>query len=417
MGNLREYKLSELYKINSGISTSASQAGHGRAFVSFSTIFNNFYLPDIIEDLMETTEKEQEIYSIKKGDVFLTRTSETIDELAMSCVALNDYPKTTFSGFAKRLRPIQTDKTYDKFMAFFFRSSYFRRIINNHTNMTLRASFNEDIFSYIKFYLPDYKQQIKIGDFLFSIKQKIIVNEKVNSLLLRKIKLIYEQWFVHYEFPNKSGKPFRTSNGEFKYNKRAMRNIPTIFDKVCISDLMILGEEKINPQEHPDELFCHYSIPSYDKYGIYLEEKGIDIKSEKFMVRDGDILVSKLNPRFNRVIIPIKEKNTISSTEFVIWRTNDEKIRNFLFAVAISDGFIRYCISNATGTSNSHKRIDSTLMTDFSIYANSEYISLFGGEISLLVDKFLKNKQENLALEHAIDILLPMFVNGQAEIK
>lgn len=417
MSNLREYKLSELFKINSGISTSASQAGHGSAFVSFSTIFNNFYLPDIIEDLMETTEEEQQTYSIKKGDVFLTRTSETIDELAMSCVALNDYPKTTFSGFAKRLRPIQTDKTYDKFMAFFFRSGYFRRIINNHTNMTLRASFNEDIFSYIKFYLPDYKQQIKIGDFLFSIKQKIIVNEKVNLLLLRKIKLIYEQWFVYHEFPTKSGKPFRTGNGEFKYNKRTMRDIPTIFDKICISDLMILGEEKINPQDHPDELFCHYSIPSYDKYGMYLEEKGIDIKSEKYVVRSGDILVSKLNPRFNRVIIPIKEKNTISSTEFVIWRTNNEKIRNFLFAVAISDEFISYCISNATGTSNSHKRIDPTLMTDFSIYANSEYINLFGEEISLFVDKFLKNKQENLTLKHTIDILLPMFVSGQAEIK
>lgn len=417
MSNLREYKLSELYKINSGISTSASQAGHGSAFVSFSTIFNNFYLPDIIEDLMETTEKEQQTYSIKKGDVFLTRTSETIDELAMSCVALKDYPKATFSGFAKRLRPIQSDKTYDKFMAFFFRSSYFRRIINNHTNMTLRASFNEDIFSYIKIYLPDYKQQIKIGDFLFSIKQKIIINEKVNSLLLRKIKLIYEQWFVHYEFPNESGKPFRTDNGEFKCDKKTMRDIPTFFDKICISDLMILGEEKINPQEHPDELFCHYSIPSYDKYGIYLEEKGIDIKSEKYVVRDGDILVSKLNPRFNRVIIPIKEKNTISSTEFVIWRTNNEKIRNFLFAVAISEGFISYCISNATGTSNSHKRIDPTLMTEFFIYANSEYINLFGGEISLLVDKFLKNKQENLTLEHTIDMLLPMFVSGQAEIK
>lgn len=417
MTNLKEYKLSKLYKINSGISTSASQAGHGSAFVSFSTIFNNYYLPDIIEDLMETTEKEQQTYSVKKGDVFLTRTSETIDELAMSCVSLQDYPETTFSGFAKRLRPIQTDKTYDKFMAFFFRSSYFRRIINNHTNMTLRASFNEDIFSYINFFLPAYKQQVKSGDLLFSIKQKMITNEKINVLLLKKIKLMYEKWFVYYEFPNAMGGMYKAEGGELQYNKRAMRNIPTIFHKICISDLMILGEEKMNPQDYPSEMFCHYSIPSYDKYGIYLEEKGNDIKSEKYVVKNSDILVSKLNPRFNRVIIPLENRNTISSTEFVIWRCDSKSIRNFLFAVAKSDEFINYCISNATGTSNSHKRIDPTLMTEFPVYANMEYINLFGENIGLLVEKYLKNKEENLVLEHTIDTLVPLFVSGQAEMK
>lgn len=34
----------------------------------------------------DTSEKEQETYSIKENDILITRTSETIDELAMSCV-------------------------------------------------------------------------------------------------------------------------------------------------------------------------------------------------------------------------------------------------------------------------------------------------------------------------------------------
>ena len=106
MGFLKKHKFSELYKMSSGISSKPEQAGHGYPFASFGTVFNNFFLPTNLPDLMNSSEKEQEVYSIKKGDIFLTRTSETLNELGMSSVALKDYPNATFSGFVKRLRPI-----------------------------------------------------------------------------------------------------------------------------------------------------------------------------------------------------------------------------------------------------------------------------------------------------------------------
>lgn len=87
MNKLNKYAFSDLYDIASGISTTKTQAGHGTPFVSFSTVFNNIFLPDELPDLMDTSEQEQETYSIRKGDILITRTSETADELAMSCVA------------------------------------------------------------------------------------------------------------------------------------------------------------------------------------------------------------------------------------------------------------------------------------------------------------------------------------------
>ena len=69
---------------------------------------------------MDTNEKEQEIYSIKTGDVLITRTSETIDELAMSCVAVRDYPGATYSGFTKRLRPKVKGVAYPKVYGILF---------------------------------------------------------------------------------------------------------------------------------------------------------------------------------------------------------------------------------------------------------------------------------------------------------
>lgn len=183
MSKLKKYKLSDLYTMSSGLSSTKEQAGHGMPFISFSTIFNNYFLPDKIDDLMSVSDKELESYSVKKGDVFLTRTSETVDELAMSCVSLKDYDNTTFSGFVKRLRPKKDGIVYEKYIAFYLRSPYFRQVIKNNTIMTLRASFNEDIFSFIEIYLPEYKEQIRIGDLLYSIEKKINNNKGINDNL------------------------------------------------------------------------------------------------------------------------------------------------------------------------------------------------------------------------------------------
>ena len=207
MNKLKQYKLDTLYEISSGISTKPEQYGFGTSFLSFGTIFNNYFIPDELKELMNTTEKEQKLYSIKKGDVFLTRTSETLNELAMSCVALKDYPQATFSGFAKRLRPVQKNITYDKFMGFFLRSKYFRKIIDNNAIMTLRASFNEKIFSYLKVELPEYDEQVKIGNLLHLIEEKIKINNKINIELEKLAKALYEYWFVQFDFPDENKRP------------------------------------------------------------------------------------------------------------------------------------------------------------------------------------------------------------------
>lgn len=175
---------------------------------------------------MDTSESEQKTYSIKSGDIFLTRTSEVIDELAMSSVALKDYPNATYSGFLKRLRPIDGLKTYPKFMAFYLRTPLFRKTITNNATMTLRASFNETIFSYLDLLLPDYSEQKKIGDFLYLINQKIALNKQINARLEEMAKTLYDYWFVQFDFPDANGKPYKSSGGEMVFDETLKREIP-----------------------------------------------------------------------------------------------------------------------------------------------------------------------------------------------
>src|SRR5689334_19867305 len=218
MNKLKKYQFSKLYSMSSGISSKPEQAGHGAPFASFSTIFNNYFLPDILPDKMDASEREQDVYSIKEGDIFLTRTSETIDELGMSCVAIKDFPKATFSGFVKRLRPLQTDLTYAKYMGFYLRSKFFRKTMTNNAIMTLRASLNEDIFSYLNLYLPDYSSQKKAGDLLFLLNSKIELNNKIINRLQLSANLIFDYWFVQFDFPDESGKPYKANGGKMEWN-------------------------------------------------------------------------------------------------------------------------------------------------------------------------------------------------------
>ena len=115
MSEFKRHRLGDLYEISSGISTTKDQAGHGAPFVAFKDIYNNYFIPERLTELMDTTPEQQEKFSVRQGDVFLTRTSETLDELAMSSVALQDHPNATFSGFA--IRQTQTHGSWASFCA------------------------------------------------------------------------------------------------------------------------------------------------------------------------------------------------------------------------------------------------------------------------------------------------------------
>ena len=226
MSEWKRYKLSDLYEMSSGISSTKEQAGHGSPFLSFSVVFNNYFLPDSLIDLMDTTDGDKQKYSINEGDIFLTRTSETVDELAMSSVALKDYPEASFSGFLKRLRPVDKRIVYPKFMAFYLRSPLFRRTIINNTVMTLRASFNEAMFSYLEIMLPDFDTQKKIGDFLYSLEKKKQTNNQINQELETMAKTLYDYWFIQFDFPDQNGNPYKSSGGKMVYHPELKREIP-----------------------------------------------------------------------------------------------------------------------------------------------------------------------------------------------
>ena len=196
-----EKKSSELYVSSSGLSKSSDQFGYGYPFLSYKDVFNNYYAPEKLSTLVNSTEKDRLKCSVKQGDVFLTRTSETTDELGMSCVALHDYVNATFNGFTKRLRPL-TDEIEPKYAAYYFRSPYFRSQCISLASLITRASLNDGMIRRLKIRYPlNRKVQEKIGEILYTYDSLIENNTNRIRLLEKMAENLYKEWFVRFRFP------------------------------------------------------------------------------------------------------------------------------------------------------------------------------------------------------------------------
>lgn len=78
----------------------------------------------------------------------------------------------------------------------------------------------------MNFPIPELLGQEKIGDFIISLNEKIKVNNKITAELESMAKTLYDYWFLQFEFPNKEGKPYKSSGGKMVYNKELKREIP-----------------------------------------------------------------------------------------------------------------------------------------------------------------------------------------------
>ena len=412
MSKITKYPFAQLYDMASGISSTKEQAGHGSPFVSFSTVFNNYFLPDTLPDLMDTSLKEQEIYSIKKGDILITRTSETIDELAMSCVAAKDYPCATYSGFTKRLRPKTAGMAYHKYLAFYLRSELFRKAVTNNAFMTLRASFNEDIFSFLNLYLPEYKEQVKIGDMLYSMEQKIQINMRICTELESMAKTLYDYWFTQFDFPDENGKPYRSSGGEMVWNDQLKREIPKGWNVGQLSDIanIAMGQSPAGEtyNENGNGMIFYQGCTDF---GTRFPVPRVYTTAPTRFAKSGDILMS--------VRAPVGTLN-VAIEDCSIGRglaALNSKIGSQLYLWYTLAGFKQlFNVLDGNGTTFGSITKDTLYETKV-VIPNPVLVKSFEEIVQPIEQKIRIIEEENRELTKLRDWLLPMLMNGQATVE
>jgi type I restriction enzyme S subunit len=177
-----------LGRFQNGISESGDFFTDGFPFVNYGDVYNNIALPETVSGKAKSSEKQQNTYSVEEGDIFFTRTSETIDEVGLTSVCFKTIKKAVFSGFVIRMRPKKNllNNTYAKY---YFRSQRVRDYFVKEMNLVTRASLGQTLLKNLPVLLPSMEEQRAVGERLDIQCEKI---DRLISAIQKQISFFHE---------------------------------------------------------------------------------------------------------------------------------------------------------------------------------------------------------------------------------
>ncbi len=156
-------RLGELFEFKNGLNKAKHFFGSGTPIVNYMDVFEKPGL-NVADISGRVTLSPDEIknFEVRRGDVFFTRTSETVEDIGIASVMLEDACDTVFSGFVLRARPI-SDRLDDRYKKYCFASNLVRSQIVSKATYTTRALTNGRLLSSIKLVIPPLPEQRAIA--------------------------------------------------------------------------------------------------------------------------------------------------------------------------------------------------------------------------------------------------------------
>lgn len=396
-------KLGELYEVHNGLSKAGKFFGEGYPFLTFSTVFNNYFIPKQITDLVQSTEKEQESYSIRRGDVFVTRTSETSDELGMSCVALKDYPMATYNGFTKRMRPI-TNRVFPEYIGYYMRLPSFRGEFRAFSTMTTRASLrNEDLLG-LEVKLPSIEIQKQIADILSAYDDLIENNQKQIKLLEEAAQRLYKEWFVDLRFPGHE-------------NTKFVDGVPEGWQWCKVRDVADINSSAL-PKNYKEDFIDYVDLGSV-RCGHIETRTRYNLNEApgraKRCAKDGDIIWGMVRPNLKAYALVTNPKETdVFSTGFAVLSAKKVPY-SYLYCAVTQEEFVGYLVNATNGAAYPAVKPVHFEVADI-LKPYEKVLEQFHSVADLIFRKIEMLDKQNHNLSEARDLLLPKLMNGEVEV-
>lgn len=418
--SLREC-LSEIID-NRGKTPPGSEHSCGYRILSANHVkFNGLSKTDTIQYGSEKTYKKWMNKEIEKGDILLT--SEAPAGQAM----LWDSEEKVI--VAQRLFGLRVDKCLadNKFIKYYLQSYLGKREILKNSSGSTVFGISAKMLDQINVVLPSsLKIQSMIGSLLYSLDKKIFLNNQINAKLEAMAKLIYDYWFVQFDFPDEGGRPYKSSGGKMVYNEELKREIPEGWEVKELGEL-VRFERGIS---YKNSDITEHGIPminlnSFDLTGRY-KNKGLKYFSGSYhknkVVAPGDLVIAITDVTRNADIIgkaftiPTLFKQDILMSCDVAKIVSSPLINSqFLECLFNSSYYHNYIKHFASGTLVLHLNLDGVKWCKIPLPPKSlldrysEFRKNINQKISLLI-------KENKELSELRDWLLPMLMNGQVTV-
>jgi len=228
---LTKYKLGDIANVEiSGVDKKCIDQEMPVRLCNFVDVYRNWAITsEMAEGFMEATARQVEIskFTIKKGQVALTKDSETRDDIGISTYIADDFEDVVL-GYHNALITPNPELLNGKYLNALFHTEYAKRYFAfNASGSGQRYSLSlEALNSFPVLLPPTLKEQEAIGNIFSHIDRKILLNRSINQNLEAMAKQLYDYWFVQFDFPDENGRPYKSSGGRMVWNERLKKEIP-----------------------------------------------------------------------------------------------------------------------------------------------------------------------------------------------
>lgn len=381
-----ERSLGELFDFKNGLNKEKEFFGKGTPIVNYVDVYRkNELTSDNILGLVEVTEKEKENYSVKKGDVFFTRTSETIDEIGYTAVVTEEVENTVFSGFVLRARP-KTDNLSDIFCKYCFSTESARKEIVTKSSYTTRALTSGTLLSGMNVFLPkNIIEQEKIANFLTKVDKLIEKqDEKVSNLEQYKKGMMQKIFSQEIRFKKDDG-------GEYpEWTVKKLCEVANKFDYGMNSAAIEFdGENKYIRITDIDE-----KSNKYKKDNLVSPDGDLD---DKYLVEENDILFARTGASVGKTYLYDKNDGKVYFAGFLI-RVNVNKENNakFIFMQTQTEEYRKWIeiMSMRSGQPGVNSQEYSTFQVKAPCLEEQDKIANFLSKIDSIVEKEKEKLEE-----------------------
>lgn len=168
-------KLGDIGSTFTGLSGKTKEDfGHGDAqFITYMNVFSN---PVANLEMTEAVEIDAKQNCVKKGDVFFTTSSETPEEVGMSCVMPENKDNIYLNSFCFGYRP--TEKFDLDYLAYVLRADSFRQEMTFLAQGISRYNISKNKVMEVSIPIPNLEEQTMVGQYFSNLDHLITLHQR-----------------------------------------------------------------------------------------------------------------------------------------------------------------------------------------------------------------------------------------------
>lgn len=294
-------------------------------------------------------------------------------------------------------------------------SDYVKRQIEQVAKLGSIVS-NFAIGDLYKLSIPILENQDEVASVSSHIRSKIANNNNICSDLEAMSKLLYDYWFVQFDFPNEEGKPYKSSGGKMVWNEELKRQIPegwTVSELGSCLKTLLGGTPATGKPEYWNGDIPWLNSGEVATSPVIKAEKritklGMDNSATAF-AKAGAVVIS-----ITRYIRPSILGIDACFNQSVVAIVPNSKLRT-AYIYPFMNSMVDIYLSLRTGAQQPHinkEIVDKTVI----ILPPDNLLERYYEQAEKFYDLQLIKTRENQELCSIRDFLLPMLMNGQVKI-